>query len=137
MDATLRFLVSNFENQTQCVGRILCRKNRKTVLIRKSTGLLKSGMRYFIYFAYNGSAYRGWQIQPNGISVQEVFTNSLRVILREETVITAAGRTDAGVHAKKMVAHFDAERTDLDTAEFIRQLNSILPKDIAVQKIVP
>ena len=94
-------------------------------------------MRYFIYFAYNGSAYRGWQIQPNGISVQEVFTNSLRVILREETVITAAGRTDAGVHAKKMVAHFDAERTDLDTAEFIRQLNSILPKDIAVQKIVP
>ena len=72
-------------------------------------------MRYFIYFAYNGSAYRGWQIQPNGISVQEVFTNSLRVILREETVITAAGRTDAGVHAKKMVAHFDAERTDLNT----------------------
>ena len=57
-------------------------------------------MRYFIYFAYDGSAYHGWQIQPNGISVQEVFTQSIRVILREKTVITAAGRTDAGVHAK-------------------------------------
>jgi tRNA pseudouridine38-40 synthase len=94
-------------------------------------------MRYFIYFAYNGSAYHGWQIQPNGISVQEVFTESVRVILKEETVITAAGRTDAGVHAKRMVAHFDSERTDLDSEGFVRQLNSILPKDIAVHRVVP
>jgi len=67
-------------------------------------------MRYFIYFAYNGTAYHGWQIQPNGISVQEVFTNGLRILLRENTEVVAAGRTDTGVHAKQMVAHLILNR---------------------------
>jgi tRNA pseudouridine38-40 synthase len=93
-------------------------------------------MRYFIYFAYNGTAYHGWQIQPNGISVQEVFTNGLRTLLREETEVVAAGRTDTGVHAKQMVAHFDSEHADLAGGDYVRRLNSILPKDIAVDKII-
>ena len=93
-------------------------------------------MRYFIYFSYNGTGYHGWQIQPNGISVQEVLTNALRTFLREETEVLAAGRTDTGVHAKMMVAHFDSERDDLTGEETVRRLNSILPKDIAVDKLV-
>lgn len=93
-------------------------------------------MRYFIYFAYNGKAYHGWQIQPNGISVQEVFTNGLRTLLREETEVVAAGRTDTGVHAKQMVAHFDSGHADLAGGDYVRRLNSILPKDIAVDKII-
>ena len=93
-------------------------------------------MRYFIYFAYNGTAYHGWQIQPNGISVQEVFTNGLRILLRENTEVVAAGRTDTGVHAKQMVAHFDSEQEDLAGGDYVRRLNSILPNDIAVDKIL-
>jgi tRNA pseudouridine38-40 synthase len=93
-------------------------------------------MRYFIYFAYNGTAYHGWQIQPNGISVQEVFTKGLRTLLREDTDVVAAGRTDTGVHARQMIAHFDSVHTELATGDYVRRLNSILPKDIAVDKIV-
>jgi len=93
-------------------------------------------MRYFIYFAYNGTNYNGWQIQPNGIAVQEVFTNALQTFLRESVDVIAAGRTDSGVHAKQMVAHFDTTRDDLQSDEVVRRLNSILPRDIAVDKII-
>ncbi len=94
-------------------------------------------MRYFIYLSYNGTAYHGWQIQPNGISVQEVLTKVFSTMLREDTEITGAGRTDAGVHAKLMVAHFDTADLQVTSDEFVRKLNSFLPKDIAVSKIVP
>lgn len=93
--------------------------------------------RYFIYFAYNGSRYCGWQIQPNGISVQEVMMKSFYTILRSEIEITAAGRTDAGVHAKEMVAHADLDLTTETLVEFIQRVNSVLPNDIAVNKILP
>lgn len=92
-------------------------------------------MRYFIYFSYNGTAYHGWQIQPNGISVQEVLTNALRTILREDINIVGAGRTDTGVHARIMVAHFDTENQVVETDDFVGKLNSILPKDIAAEKV--
>ena len=90
-------------------------------------------MRYFIEFSYNGKNYFGYQIQPNEISVQEVLQKSLSTILREEIKTTGAGRTDTGVHAKKMFAHFDTER-NLDE-NLINQLNSYLPKDISVKRI--
>ncbi len=92
--------------------------------------------RYFIYLSYKGTAYHGWQIQPNGISVQEVLTKALSTVLRTETEIIGAGRTDTGVHARLMVAHFDVE-TELP-AEFdmVNKLNSLLARDIAIQKIV-
>ena len=93
-------------------------------------------MRYFIYFSYNGTAYHGWQIQPNGISVQEVLTNALCTMLREKIDMLGAGRTDTGVHAKMMVAHFDSVCEDLHDISYIRKINSILPKDIAAEKIV-
>lgn len=92
--------------------------------------------RYFIYFSYNGAAYCGWQMQPNGVSVQETLTKALSTILRREVELTAAGRTDAGVHARMMTAHFDLETelpTDINVAS---KLNSLLPNDISVEKIV-
>lgn len=91
--------------------------------------------RYFIYFSYNGAAYHGWQFQPNGISVQEVLTKALSTILRTKIELTGAGRTDTGVHARLMVAHFDME-TDLPSnLDLPAKLNSFLPADIAVSDI--
>ncbi len=92
--------------------------------------------RYFLYFAYNGSAYHGWQIQPNGISVQEMLEKALSVALQTKTIVVGAGRTDAGVHARLMVAHFDSTNEFVKSEEFVSKLNNILPHDIAVSKIV-
>lgn len=91
--------------------------------------------RYFIYLSYDGSGYCGWQVQPNGLSVQAALEQSLALLLRVPTPITGAGRTDAGVHAKLMVAHFDAMQS-VDTFWLTQKLNSVLPKDIAVFKIL-
>ena len=93
--------------------------------------------RFFITLSYNGKNYVGWQVQPNGTSVQQVLQESLSVILRHETVITGAGRTDAGVHARKMIAHFDWEGDSFGEADLVHKLNNFLPKDIAVQEIRP
>ena len=90
--------------------------------------------RFFIYLAYNGTNYCGWQTQPNGVSVQETLEKAISTILRTPTAITGAGRTDAGVHAREMVAHFDAEIDD--DANLADKLNRLLPKDIAIDRIV-
>lgn len=92
--------------------------------------------RFFIYLAYNGGNYCGWQIQPNGISVQEAIERSLAILLRVPTPIVGAGRTDAGVHARLMVAHFDSEQENLDLDLLAKKLNSLLPRDISIYKIV-
>ncbi len=93
--------------------------------------------RFFITLSYNGKNYVGWQIQPNGSSVQQVLQEALSVILRSETVITGAGRTDAGVHARKMIAHFDWEGDPFMEEDLVHKLNNFLPRDIAVQSIRP
>jgi tRNA pseudouridine38-40 synthase len=93
-------------------------------------------MRYFIYLAYDGTRYHGWQIQPNGISVQETLMQALATFLRREVEVTGAGRTDAGVHARLMVAHFDYD-SPLDGAAVTDKLNRLLPPDISVYKVVP
>ena len=90
--------------------------------------------RYFILFSYDGAAYHGWQVQPNGSSVQETLENALSTILRTEISIVGAGRTDTGVHAKMMIAHFDTD-VKFDAKELPRRLNCFLPADIAIQKI--
>lgn len=92
--------------------------------------------RFFIYLSYQGTAYHGWQWQPNGISVQEVLTKALCTILRTDLEITGAGRTDTGVHAKLMVAHFDLGNGLPADVDLVAKLNSLLPPDIAVSKIV-
>ena len=91
--------------------------------------------RYFIYFAYDGTAYHGWQIQPNGISVQEVLQDALSKILRRKTEVVGAGRTDTGVHARLMVAHFDHPET-IDGPQLTYRLNRLLPSDISISKVV-
>jgi len=91
-------------------------------------------LRYFIQLSYNGSSYHGWQIQPNAVTVQETIQDALSKLLNTNISITGAGRTDTGVHAFQMFAHFDVDET-LDTENLTFKLNSFLPKDIAIQSI--
>jgi len=91
-------------------------------------------LRYFIEIAYKGKNYHGWQIQPDAITVQEVLEKTMTTILRKEIKVTGAGRTDAGVHAKQLFAHFDFEEIK-ELRELRFKLNSLLPKDISVQDI--
>ena len=90
--------------------------------------------RYFIYLAYDGTNYHGWQIQPNGSSVQECLMKALSTFLRRDVEVIGAGRTDAGVHASLMVAHFDHEDV-LDTVTVADKLNRLLPPDISVYRV--
>jgi len=92
--------------------------------------------RYFIQLSYDGTAYHGWQRQPNGVSVQEALENALSTILRQPIEVVGAGRTDTGVHARMMVAHMDGP-AELDTAQLCYKINKLLPRDIAVQRIWP
>ncbi len=91
--------------------------------------------RYFIYLAYNGTQYHGWQYQPNATTVQETLEKALATVLRQKIDITGAGRTDTGVHAEQMTAHFDFAGNI--PGNLTANLNSLLPNDIAIQQIVP
>ncbi len=95
-------------------------------------------MRYFLKLAYNGEKYFGWQIQPNQISVQEVLTKAMSLLLKEDISITGAGRTDTGVHAREYYAHFDTSFifTDDNKSDFIYRINSFLPQDIVIYDIL-
>jgi tRNA pseudouridine38-40 synthase len=93
-------------------------------------------LRYFIKLAYNGTAYHGWQYQPNASSVQEVLNKGLSVLLNTEISIMGAGRTDTGVHASQMYAHFDYE-SKIDSKQLVHKLNSYLPKDITIYDVFP
>ena len=92
-------------------------------------------MRYFVYFSYDGTRYHGWQRQPNGVSVQQTLEEALSTVLQRETEVRGAGRTDAGVHARMMVAHFDVEEEMENTGDVAWRLNRLLPSDIAVERI--
>ena len=108
-------------------------KNRTFVAPKNSVNL--QPMRYCIEFSYLGKNYFGYQIQPDQISVQEVLEKALSTILREKIKTTGAGRTDTGVHAKKIFAHFDTEKNIGDN--LVYQLNSFLPQDISIKIIFP
>jgi tRNA pseudouridine38-40 synthase len=92
-------------------------------------------MRFFVELSYKGTNYHGWQVQPNAISVQEEINKALSTILNAKIEVTGAGRTDAGVHAKQMFAHFDFNE-EFDVSKIIMKLNSFLPKDIVIHNIV-
>ena len=91
-------------------------------------------MRYFIDLSYNGRAYHGWQIQPDVTTVQAELNHALSTVLRTPLDCMGAGRTDTGVHAKQMVAHFDLD-TKLDVDDIVYKLNVLLPKDIHINSI--
>ncbi len=96
-------------------------------------------MRCFIDLAYDGTAYHGWQRQPNSISVQQVLEERLSDLLGEPTIVVGCGRTDTGVHASSFFAHFDwagAFGTRFaDWEQMVWKLNGMLPPDIGVHRI--
>ncbi|MBR1928504.1 MAG: tRNA pseudouridine(38-40) synthase TruA [Paludibacteraceae bacterium] len=98
-------------------------------------------MRYFVYFSYRGTSYHGWQRQQNAMTVQEVMEHCMSNVLRVPITLVGAGRTDAGVHASQMVAHFDmpddSSPIPKDNILLVGKLNSYLPQDIAIQQIIP
>lgn len=85
--------------------------------------------------AYDGTAYSGWQVQPNGLSIQEVIQDKISTILQKQVVLIGSGRTDAGVHALGQVAHFH-HSSSIDLYRFFGSLNSLLPADIRVKEII-
>jgi len=92
--------------------------------------------RYFIFISYRGTAYHGWQVQPNSLTIQELLDRALSGLLREAISTTGAGRTDTGVHALVFCAHFDSSAANLDSDnQLIFRLNRFLPKDITVTGI--
>ncbi len=93
-----------------------------------------SVVRYFIEIAYYGASYCGWQRQPNALSVQQVVEEAMTVFLRTSITVVGAGRTDAGVHAKQLFAHFDFNEIK-NIPEAIYRINALLPNDISVTNI--
>lgn len=94
-------------------------------------------MRYFLYLGYHGAAYSGWQTQPNAPTVQQTIEEALHTVLQRPCPILGAGRTDAGVHARCMVAHLDLEMSPEEANSLLERLNRLLPPDIALYRIVP
>ncbi|MEG1472959.1 MAG: tRNA pseudouridine(38-40) synthase TruA [Christensenella sp.] len=90
-------------------------------------------MRTALIIEYDGTNYCGWQVQKNGVSVQQKLEEAVSRAVGVRTAVTGAGRTDAGVHALGMVAHFDAE-TDIPADKFFYVLNTFLPEDIRIKK---
>lgn len=90
-------------------------------------------MRYFIELSYKGKNYHGWQIQPDANSIQEEINKAISTVLQEEILIVGAGRTDTGVHAEQMFAHFDVAK-ELD-ANYVFKFNSLLPEDIVIYSL--
>lgn len=86
--------------------------------------------------AYNGADFLGWQRQPQGLTVQEALETALATALRHHVAVTAAGRTDTGVHARGQVVHFESP-ADFDPAKLLRSLNGLLPRTVRVRDLEP
>lgn len=93
-------------------------------------------MRYFLRLAYDGTDFHGWQRQPNACSVQQSLEESLSVIFQKETLLTGAGRTDSGVHASCMFAHFDSEEIINDKKRFLASLNRLSGQAISIYEVM-
>jgi len=91
-------------------------------------------LRYFIKLSYKGTHYHGWQIQPNANSIQEEINKAISTILQEDIMIVGAGRTDAGVHASQMYAHFDTVKAI--SKDYVYRFNSLLPNDIVIVDLI-
>ena len=91
--------------------------------------------RYFVELSYNGSAYHGWQRQPNAMSIQQALEEALSKLIRERISLVGAGRTDTGVHAREMYAHFDTAKEIVNPKELVFLLNGFLRDDIAIKAI--
>ena len=97
-------------------------------------------MRYFMHLAYRGENFHGWQTQPNASSVQQTIEEAISTLVRHPTAIVGAGRTDAGVNARMMIAHLDLPddfKVDKDNGKFLRGLNTLVGRDIAIYSLRP
>lgn len=113
------------------MAKSIPRPHRLPGFIRRNINF--TSLRYFLEIAFKGTEYAGWQVQPNGISVQQKMDEALSVILRDQIHCIGCGRTDAGVHASQFYLHFD---TSNDFPEnFLHRINNFLPADIAVKKL--
>lgn len=90
--------------------------------------------RYFFEIAYKGTAYAGWQSQPNAIGVQQVVEEKLAILSRQALEIVGSGRTDTGVHCAQQFFHADFD-FEIDAETFKRKLNGLLPVDISIKNI--
>lgn len=93
--------------------------------------------RWFLRLSFRGTDFCGWQRQPKGRSVQQTLEEALATVMRREVPIVGAGRTDAGVHAKCMFAHFDTLNGEIEPATLLRSLSRLTGRDIAVDSILP
>lgn len=91
-------------------------------------------MRFFIDISYDGTNYHGWQIQPNAKTIQDQINKAISTILNQEINVVGAGRTDTGVHAKQLIAHFDYDKK-IDTKKIVHKLNGFLDEDISINEI--
>lgn len=89
---------------------------------------------YKLTIAYDGTRYHGWQVQPNGLSIQEILQSKMAIILRQKISLIGSGRTDAGVHAIAQVANFQYPNP-LDFRRFLLSINGMIPPDIRVTDI--
>lgn len=92
-------------------------------------------MRYFLYLAYDGTDFLGWQIQPEGRTVQGELEQRLSTMLRRPISITGAGRTDTGVHAARMACHLDLDLSGEEMEQVTYRLRRFLPPDIALLEV--
>lgn len=101
--------------------------------------MLNMNHRYFLRLSYDGTNYKGWQTQPNGNTVQAEVEKALATCFGRDIPVTGAGRTDTGVHAGVMFAHFDLEKAidDNERMQFRWKMNNLLPYDIAIKAIHP
>lgn len=92
-------------------------------------------MRYFLKLSYDGTGFHGWQSQPNAVSVQQTLEEALSTVLREPISITGAGRTDTGVNARVMYAHFDYGGNIADKRRFLLSINRLSGKKINIEDL--
>lgn len=93
--------------------------------------------RYFMRLSYCGAPFHGWQSQPDAVSVQSVIEDALAKVMRRQVPIVGAGRTDAGVNARLMVAHFDLDAPIADARRLVASLNAMVGRDIAIHDLCP
>lgn len=102
--------------------------------------MITKTQRYLVEIAYHGGKYHGWQVQENASTVQETLDKAMSTLLRQSIRSVGCGRTDTGVHARQLFAHFDyaiaAEQNSMPEPErIIKGLNALLPEDIAVKNM--
>jgi len=93
-------------------------------------------MRFAVLFEYIGSDFNGSQFQPDERTVQDELNKAFSIYFKEPVKVIPSGRTDAGVHSKGQVLHFDIKNNEVNVRKAIYSLNALLPKDISILKMI-